>query len=122
MKTDIAMAGLVGLIGGGLVLLVANRFKANLPLLIQGRLPIGILFFVLLVLALSEMPVMLWALQKMAQDPSTPRLAVLGTHVADSSFAAVYAAAFVLLTGEEVLAFVLAALSVLRFVSGIWIR
>ncbi len=122
MKADIAVAGLVGLAGGGVVFLAAYWYKDNIPLLIPGRLGAGIVFFVLLVLALSEMPVMLWALRKMVRDQSTPRLAVLGTHVAYSSFAAIYAAAFVLLTGEEMLALVLAAIGVLRFVSGVWIR
>ncbi len=122
MKSDIAISGVVGLAIGGLVFFAANWYKNNIPLLIEGSIAVGIAFLVLLLLALSEMPVTVWALQRMVRDASTPRAVVLGTHAVYNSFAAVYAAAFVLVTGKETLAFVLAGLGLLRFVSGIWIR
>src|SRR5512146_1784592 len=89
VKRDIAGAGLVGLIGGGLVFVTASWLNDSIPLLVQGTLGVGIAFFVVLALALFEMPLMVWALRKMARDASTPRLAVLGAHVAYCSFAAV---------------------------------
>ncbi len=122
MKRDVAAAGLIGLAGGGLVFIAACWLNANVPLLIQSTLGITIVFFVVLALALFEMPVMVWGLRKMARDASTPRLALLGTHVAYCSFAAVYAAAFVLVTRQQTLAMLLAALALLRFASGAWIR
>ncbi len=122
MKPDIAISGVVGLVIGGLVFLAANWYKNNIPVLIEGSSGVGIAFAVLLVIALSETPVMVWALQRMVRDASTPRAVVLGTHVLYTLFAAVYAAVFVLATGKDTLAFILAGLGLLRFVSGIWIK
>ncbi len=122
MKRDIAAAGLFGLAGGALVFIAACWTIDSIPLLIQGSLGVGVAFLVVLALALVEMPLMVWALRKMARDASTPRLAVLGIHVAYCSFAAVYAAAFVLLTKQLPLALLLAAVALLRFVSGVWVR
>jgi hypothetical protein len=122
MKPDIAVSGLIGLVIGGFVFLAAHWYKNSIPLRLEGSIAIAIAFLVLLLIALLEMPVMVWALQRMVRDASTPRVAVLGTHAVYNCFAAVYAAAFLLLTGKETLAFVLAGLGLLRFVSGIWIR
>jgi hypothetical protein len=122
VKSDVAVSGLVGLVLGGFVFLAAYWYKNHIPFLLEGNIGAAIAFLVLLLMALSEMPVMVWALQRMARDAATPRLAVLGTHAFYNCFAAVYAAAFLLLTGKETLAFVLAGLGLLRFVSGVWIR
>ncbi len=122
MKLDIAVSGIVGLVIGGLVFFAAFWFKGNVPSLVGGSIGVAIVFLILLLVALAEMPVMVWALQRLARDASTPRVVVLGTHAGYNSFAAVYAAAFVILTGKETPAFILAGLGLLRFVSGIWIR
>lgn len=122
MKPDIAVAGFIGLVIGGLIFFAAYWYKDNLPSLIESSLGVGIAFSVLLLIALSEMPVMVWGLQRMVRDPSTPRAVVLGTHAVYNSFAAVYAAAFILATGKELLALILVGLGLLRFVTGIWVR
>ncbi len=115
-------SGIAGLAIGGLVFAVASLFKNRIPLLIEGGIGVGIVFLVLLLMALAEIPVMVWALRRMVRDASTPRAVVLGTHVVYNSFAAVYAAAFVLVTGRETLGLVLAGVGLLRFITGIWIR
>ena len=122
MKGDIALSGIAGLIIGGSVYLVTSWVSAYLPFFIQGRIGVGIAFAVLLLIALAEMPMMVIAMRHMLHSPSTPRAIVLGTNIGYTAFASVYACIFVLATGQNSGGLALAALGIVRFLSGVFVK
>ncbi|MBI4786596.1 MAG: hypothetical protein HY782_06075 [Chloroflexi bacterium] len=122
MKADIAVSGAVGLVIGGSAFLATSWLSAYLPFFIQGSLGAAITFAVLLLIALAEMPMMVVAMRNMARSPSTPRGILLGTNAGYTAFASVYACIFVLATGQVSGGLALAALGMLRFVSGVFVK
>jgi hypothetical protein len=122
LKRDLAIAGGAGLLCGVGIYVGASALSTRLPTLLQGEIVVAITFVFLFAIALMEIPMMLFGLRQMARSPSTPRRLVLGTFTVYVAFAAVYASAFVLLTGQIVLGLVLAAVCFVRLVSGVWIK
>ncbi len=122
MKADLVVSGVIGLLVGVAALMIASWVKSFVPPLIQGRLGATIAFGILLAIALIEMPLMVFGLRQMARESQTPRTLVIGTFALYTSFASVYASAFVLATGEVVMGIILAVLTVPRLISGIWVK
>ncbi len=120
MKADLALVGILGLLCGALIYVAAQWARQFVPDVLGGVVFAWIIFAMLLLISLAEMPLMLLALRRMAQT-KTHRWILLGTYAFYVSFAFVYAALFVLVIGDNVLGNVLAALGVVRFVSGIFV-
>jgi len=122
LKRDLLASGIIGLATGAGIYAGASALSARIPLLLQGTIVTAITLVILLSLALLEIPMMLFGLRQMARSHSTPRRLIVGTFGFYVAFAAVYASAFVLLTGQIALGLVIAAVCLARLVSGIWIE
>jgi hypothetical protein len=122
VKGDIAVSGLVGLGINLCLYLGARRLSASIPFLLSDATLTGLIFGILILIALVEMPLTILAMRFMVRNPSTPRLVVLGTHMAYTAFSAVYAAGFVLATRGDLGGMLLAGLGFLRFASGAFVR
>ncbi len=124
MKRDIALSGFIGLLIGAIIFVAARWIKHYIPSLVSGFAGTAIVFAILLSLALAEMPMMLFALRRMAHSPTTPRTLVAGTNMGYVMFASIYASVFVLTTGDHYysLGSVLAALGLLRFASDVLVK
>ncbi len=105
-----------------LVLMAARWQSAYLPLFIEDSVVAVLIFVVLFALAIGEMPLMVFAMQKMSASVSTPRVLLIGMNAAYVGFTSVYGALYLLATREFFGAVILAAVGVFRFASGIWIR
>jgi hypothetical protein len=123
VKRDISLSGILGLVLGLLIFLASIWVRSLIPALLPGFILALVTFVVLLLIALVEMPMMVFALRKMAQS-TTPRLMISSGFALYAMFAAVYAAIFILLTDAGYFYFgaTLAALGIARLVSGIWIK
>ncbi len=122
MRRSFVVSGLVGLALGAGVYWGAGAVAARIPILVRGGIGVALVFAILLLISLAEMPVMLFGLRQMARSASTPRGMLIGTYTIFVVFASVYASVFVLLTAEFALGLTLAALCVARFASGAWIK
>jgi len=122
MQRDLALTGMVGLFVGAALYAGASALSTRIPILAQGTVVAAIVFAFLLLLALFEVPMMLFGLRQMARSAFTPRRLLLGTFGIYVAFASFYASAFVLLTGQIALGLVIAAVCVARLGSGIWIE
>ena len=124
MKRDLFYSGILGLGAGLLILLGATWAKSFIPTLMPGFVLALATFAVLLLTALAEMPVMVFALRKMAQTATLPRRMIAAAFSFYVFFAAIYAAILALLTDANYfyLSAILAALGIVRFLSGIVIR
>ncbi|MBI3537936.1 MAG: hypothetical protein HY070_10300 [Chloroflexi bacterium] len=121
MKRDLFLAGLVGwLIGGAIYFLVSwvTKYFSNL---IYDQMGVTLVFAALGLIALIEIPMMIFGVQRMARGNMARSIlaATFGFYV---SFAFVYADVFIFLTGDQTLGNVLAALSLARWISGGWIK
>jgi hypothetical protein len=95
-----------------------------IPTLITRPLFIWSIFGFLLFFSLAEIPVMIVGMRRMADSPNPKAKAlVLITNSGYTFFASVYAAPFILLTGQFTLQLVagafLGALSVVRFITAV---
>ena len=83
-----------------------------------------VVFLIILLIAIIEMPIMAFGLRKIAQSADVPRKIIAGGFFFYVMFAAVYAGMYILVTGDQYFYFgtVLAALLLARFASGIFIR
>lgn len=122
MKHNVALPGLAGILLAFLLYAIASALSTLIPILLQGNLWLAILFLFFLALSFIEIPMMIFGLRQMALSSTTPRRLVAGTFGFYVMFAAVYASIFVLLTGQIVWGSVLAALSLVRFASGLVLR
>lgn len=122
MKRDLITAGFVGLLIGAALYAGASMLSTRLPILVQGTLFAAIVFAFLLLLALFEVPMMVFGLRQMARSASTPRRLLRATFVIYVAFAAFYASLFVLLTGQVAWGLVIVAVCGLRWVSGRWME
>ncbi len=122
MKGSLLIAGIVGLLLSAAIYWGGSIVARRIPILVTSPVGAGIVFALLLAVALAEMPIMIFGLRQMARSLNTPRPALNGTFVIYVTFAAVYAAAFVLVTGQFAWGLVLAALSLVRLASGIVIK
>jgi hypothetical protein len=100
----------------------AGSIAVRIPILIQSSVGVVIVFAILLLISLAEMPMMLYGLRQMARSQTTPRALVMGTFAVFVIFASVYASIFVVLTNEFAWGLVLAALCLARFASGMLVK
>jgi len=121
-RTSIALTGLVGLIGavvvtGFCIYVVTQPWY---PTIITNSSVILVLFLFLAVFSVAEIPIMIYGLRSIAAS-SNPRagIIVLITTAGYTLFAAVYAAPFILLTGNLWAGVALAGLSLVRFISAV---
>lgn len=122
MRTDLTIAGIAGLLIGASIYAGASALSTRIPVLLSLPLLSAITFGFSLALSLVEIPMMLFGLRQMARSSSTPRRLLVGTFAFYVMFASVYASIFVLLTGQIGWGIALAALCLVRFASGWWIR
>lgn len=122
MKRDLILAGWVGLLLGIGLYIGASALSTRIPILLSLSLFSTITFVFLFALSVVEIPIMLFGLRQMARSSSTPRRLLIGTFAFFVMFASVYASMFVFLTGQMSWGIALAALCLVRFASGMWIR
>jgi len=122
VKRDLMFAGILGLGLGMAIIVGASVLSTLVPILLRARLVVILAFVFFFVLSVIEMPLMIVALRQMARRPSTSPRLVRTTFVIFVMFAAVYAAMFVVLTGQIIWSIVLAALCLVRFASGVLVR
>ncbi len=122
MQRDLALTGLVGLFGGAALYAGASALSTRIPILAQGTVVATIVFAFLLLLALFEVPMMLFGLRQMARNASTPRRLLLTTFGIYVAFASFYASVFVLLTGQIAWGLGIAAVGIVRWASGRWVK
>lgn len=118
MKADIAIAGAMGALIGAGIYSIASAVSAQIGGLIQHPIAIGVAFVILLGFAIAEIPLMVFGIKKIAGS-TTPRPFLLGTHLVYVTFASVYASIFILLTNQVGLGWVLAAILLVRFGTGV---
>ncbi len=123
MKRDIALSGTLGVILGLGILLLAISIKNFVPTLVSEFISTVVVFSILLIIALVEMPVTVMAI-RLLSNSTISRRAIAGTFLFYVSFAAVYAFIFLLLAGSEhlYLGILLAGLCLVRFASGVFVR
>jgi hypothetical protein len=119
-RSQLALSGLAGLFGGALLIggAVWLATDGGLPhlvpdgwgsrALLRSALAGFVLFF-----SLAEMPLMVFAMRRMAGS-SSGRMAIMLTNAAFVCFAAVYAAPFIVLTGQMIPGAALASLCLAR--------
>jgi hypothetical protein len=115
LRSQFVLSGGLGLAGGA-VLTGGTLFllwRMDLPPLITG-LGVWLLLGLVLLFSVAEIPVMIFGMRQMVIASSGTQLAVL-TNAAFTSFAAVYAAPFLLLTGQVGIGVGLASLGLVRF-------
>jgi hypothetical protein len=122
LRRDLLWTGIIGLLGGVALYAGASVLSTRIPILVQGTLFAAMVFACLLLLALLEVPMMVFGLRQMARSASTPRRLLLATFVIYVAFAAFYASMFVLLTGQIAWGLGIAAVCLLRLVSGRWVE
>ncbi len=122
MQRDLALTGLVGLFGGAALYAGASALCTRIPILITSTLIAAMVFAFLLLLALLEVPMMVFGLRQMARSASTPRRLLLTVFAIYVAFAAFYASLFVLLTGQIAWGLGIAAVCVVRWGSGKWVK
>ena len=121
-RISIALTGLVGLIGAVIVTVFCLYVvtQAWYPIIITNSWIVLGLFLFLALFSVAEIPVMIYGLRAIAAS-SNPRanaivLIVTGSY---TFFAAVYAAPFILLTGNLWAGAALAGLSLVRLISAV---
>lgn len=114
-------SGLVGLALAPLIYFLSARVGGLLHQWEGARGAEAIMFVGLLAVALAEVPVMVFALSLLSRS-NLSRSFLYVANGAYVAFAAVYAAVLNLMFGESVFSALLASLSLLRFITGRWIR
>jgi uncharacterized membrane protein len=122
VRRGFGVAGLIGLLLGAAIYFGAGSIAVRIPILIQSSVGAVIVFAILLLISLAEMPMMLYGLRQMARSQTTPRALVIGTFTVFVIFASVYASIFVVLTNEFAWGMVLAALCLARFAGGMLVK
>jgi hypothetical protein len=124
VRRDLVLAGSLGFMFGWFLFLAVSWIKGFIPSLVSSLLPTVVVFAILFILALIEMPIMVFGLRRMAASATTPRAVMAGGFMLYVLFAAVYAAIFVLVTGDRYydLGTLLAAFGFVRLASGMLIR
>ena len=122
MNPVLAIAGLIGLLVGAGIYAGAGALAQHIPTLLQGGVGAAIVFAILLLISLAEMPMMLFGLRHMTRSQTMPRVLVVGTFTFFVMFAAVYASVFVLITGEFEWGLALAALCLVRYAGGAMLK
>jgi hypothetical protein len=121
-RPNIILTGSIGLAGAVIFTALCLFIMARgwIPALITRPMYVWGLFLFLMIFSIAEIPVMLIGLRRMtaSANPKAKYVALL-TNAGYSFFGAVYAAPFILLTGQFGLGTAIAALSLIRFVSAV---
>ena len=121
LRSRLALSGLAGIAGGaalmGGALFVSQR--SGLSPLVTGRATLALLGFVLF-FSLGEIPLMIFALRRLTASAGGTRPALV-TNAAFTFFSAVYAAPFLLLTGQVEVSLALAGLCLVRLAGALWL-
>ena len=123
-RINIALTGLLGLIGAAAVTVfcVMVITQGWIPIIISSSWVILGMFLFLALFSVAEIPVMIFGMRRILDSPNPRAKAlVLITNAGYTFFAAVYAAPFILLTGNLWAGATLAALSLVRFISAVTI-
>ena len=121
-RASVVVTGLIGLFGA--VMLIALclfiMVQAWLPALINRPVFVWGFFLFLIFFSLAEIPLMIFGIRRVAvsANPKAKYVALL-TNVGYVFFGAVYAAPFILLTGQVIPGTVLAALSLVRYIAAV---
>jgi hypothetical protein len=122
LRSRLALSGLAGIAGGaalmGGALFVWQRSGLT-PLITGQRGMLALLGFVLF-FSLGEVPLMIYALRRLTASAAGVRPA-LATNAAFTFFSAVYAAPFLLLTGQVAVSLALAGLCLVRLAGALWL-
>jgi hypothetical protein len=121
-RNSLILTGLVGLAGAVVItaLCMAVMMWELIPVLVTPSLYVWAIFLFLLVFSVSEIPVMIIGMRRIAASANPKaRYVALLVNCGYVFFGAVYAAPFILLTGRLGLGAALAALSLVRFISAI---
>lgn len=123
MKRDIAISGILGLVLGLFFFFFANWLKSLIPILVADFITTIVVFAILLSFALIEMPTMVFAIRLLSSTTISRRV-VDGAFLFYVAFASIYAMIFILLSGNDHPYFGtwLAALGLVRFLSGVFLR
>ena len=121
-RTSIVLSGLVGLIGAVMLTALCLLIMAQgwLPRLVTRPIFVWAIFLFLAFFSIVEIPLMIYGIRHVATgaNPKARYLALL-TNTGYVLFAAVYAAPFILLTGELWFGAALAMLGVVRLIAAI---
>ena len=119
-RFSVALTGLIGLVGATLLATVCFIIMAQgwLPVLVIRPIFVWGIWLFVTFFSIIEIPVMIVGIQRIAANanPKAKYVALL-VNAGYVFFAAMYAAPFILLTGNLWLGAVLAALSLVRFVT-----
>ena len=122
LRSRLALFGLAGIVGGaalmGGALFVFQR--SGLTPLVTGRGAMLALLGFVLFFSLGEIPLMIFALRRLTASAGGVRPAML-TNTAFTFFSAVYAAPFLLLTGQVEISLALAGLCLVRLAVALWL-
>ncbi|MBN1219283.1 MAG: hypothetical protein JXM69_10175 [Anaerolineae bacterium] len=121
-RPNIVLTGLVGLVGSVLftafcILVIVQGW---IPIILTSPLVGWGVFLFLAIFSVAEIPVMIFGMRRIAAsaNPRAKYVALL-TNVGFTFFASVYAAPFILLTGNVWAGAALAALSLARFIAAV---
>ena len=100
-----------------------NWLKSLIPILVADFVTTIVVFAILLIIALVEMPMMVFAIRLLSSTTISRRV-VDGAFLFYVAFASIYAMIFILLSGNDYPYFGtwLAALGLVRFLSGVFLR
>lgn len=123
-RHNLILTGLIGLMGAVVVTVVSVVLVTSgfIPVLITRPLLVWAIFFFLLAISITEIPLMVFGMRRMAAgNHAKARYLVLVTNMAYTLFAGIYAVPFILLAGGSTLALVagslLGALTLVRLIS-----
>lgn len=125
-RSSIVWTGLIGLVGSviftGLCLFIMN--SGWIPVLLTQPVYVYGLFSFLVFFSLIEIPVMIFAMRRMAASVNPrAKYVALVTNTGYTFFAAVYAAPFILLAGQSsfelIVGGLMGALSIVRFITSV---
>lgn len=119
-RNSLILTGLIGLIGAVIITALCFALIAwgIIPILVTGSAYVWGLFLFLLVFSVTEIPVMIVGIRRIAASANAKaKYVVWLLNCGYVFFGAVYAVPFILLTGRLGLGAVLAGLSVVRFIS-----
>jgi hypothetical protein len=120
-RARLALSGLLGLLGCTLMGAVAAWLVASGTVKPWLPYPWATLLFALMLgsFSLAEIPLMVYAMRRLAMERAGNRSLVLGLNALYVSFAAVYGVPVILLTGSLGWGLLLCALGLVRFVASL---
>jgi hypothetical protein len=121
LRRNLLLSGLLGLLISGLLVITAVWIVERGILLPLLPYPIAILLFAVILagFSLAEIPVMVFAMRRLAIERGGNQGALFSLNALYVSFASVYGVPIVLLTGSTGWGLAISALALVRFVSSL---